>query len=74
MLVHGHWYVHTNRHPNTDGTPWGWVDEAVRIADNPYSNWASKEIAVWSGTRQRAEWSDKCAKHNAEMIASKGPV
>lgn len=22
----GRLYIRTNRHPNTDGTPWGWVD------------------------------------------------
>ncbi len=22
----GPWHIRTNRHPNTDGTPWGWLD------------------------------------------------
>ena len=22
----GPWYLRTNRHPNTDGTKWGWLD------------------------------------------------
>ena len=24
----GPWYIRTNRHPDTDGRPWGWLDAA----------------------------------------------
>lgn len=24
----GPWYIRTNRHPETDGRPWGWLDAA----------------------------------------------
>jgi hypothetical protein len=25
----GPWHIRTNRHPQTDGLPWGWVDAAA---------------------------------------------
>lgn len=37
--------VYTNRHPNTDGTPWGWVEDENR-----------RRVACWSGEREREEW------------------
>jgi hypothetical protein len=42
------WVVKTNRHPNTDGSLWGWIDARVPpTKERPY--WTTREVAVWSG-------------------------
>ena len=50
------WRVATNRHPNTDGTSWGWID-----GSQPVVYWSNED-----GSRlKRAEAGKMVAVHNA---------
>jgi hypothetical protein len=60
----GQWEIKTNRHPNTDGTPWGCIDERIPpTKERPY--WTTREVRRWSGVSDRARAAEECAEHNA---------
>ncbi len=69
FIVNGKTYVHnerkwivcTNRHPNTDGTPWGWVEG---IAGN----------VTWSGRDGHKHASDVVNAHNDWIEAQEPPA
>jgi hypothetical protein len=46
------WRVGTNRHPNCDGSPWGWVQD----------DGDTKHIFFWTGDSKQA--SEICSFHN----------
>ena len=48
------WRVHTNVHPNTDGTPWGWVEAVGSVGS----------VAYWSGQAGCQAASNMARKHN----------
>lgn len=50
------WRVATNRHPNTDGTSWGWID-----GSHPVVYWSNEDRSKL----KRAEAGKMVAEHNA---------
>lgn len=59
----GPWYVRTNRHPTTDGRPWGWLDAAPP---------GGPQRAI-SGVRVEWEGGDTSAV-NARYLAACSPA
>lgn len=53
------WIVCTNRHPNTDGTPWGWIEGAPGNV-------------TWSGSSKHAH--AVVDAHNAWIDAQEAPA
>jgi hypothetical protein len=60
----GPWHIRTNRHPNTDGTPWGWLD----LYEAGSMRQASPDgvQVTWSRGRQ--------SENNARYIAAANPA
>lgn len=56
----GPWFFFTNRHPNTDGTPWGAVDYWRHPAGG-----AGRHVFTWSGYE---------FKRDAEFVAAANPA
>ena len=50
--------IKTNVHPNTDGSPWGWIIiiEGSRI-----------RVAMWSGKEERKLCEELCKSHNSQF-------
>lgn len=60
----GPWHIRTNRHPNTDGTPWGWLD----LYESGSMRQASPEgiQVTWSKGRT--------SESNARYVAAANPA
>lgn len=58
----GPWYLRTNRHRNTDGTSWGWLDTQQAGDQNPPAG----VNVTWSSGRR--------SENNADFIAAANPA
>lgn len=54
------WRVATNRHPNTDGSSWGWIEGSM-----PVVYWSNEQ----GSKLKRAEAGNMVAAHNAWLEA-----
>ena len=69
----GHeWSLCTNRHPTTDGDPWGWIEARVPPAP-PNAWWTKREVALWSGVEGRKLASAAIAENNATPAPAREP-